>query len=233
MAVTRQLFELQELDDNIESTRKTLDLKKHQLNNRETLDKAAAVLSGEQKTLDELKAQRRNAENEAADINAKINEANKQLYGGRINNPKELGNLQAEVNQLTAQKDQIETTDLGIIDKLEAAEVKVKTLTAEYQKMDANWAAEQIQLAKDIELLTKTLAALQANRQETTATIDQQSLALYESIRKKKKPAVAKVEQGICRACRLSLSASALQKARGGHPVQCGTCGRILFIAQG
>ena len=104
MAVTRQLYELQELDDNIESTRRTLDLKKHQLNNREALDKVAAVLAGEQKNLDELKTQRRNKENEDSDINAKINEANKQLYGGRINNPKELGNLQSEVNQLTAKK---------------------------------------------------------------------------------------------------------------------------------
>ena len=229
MAVTRQLYELQELDDNIESTRKTLDLKKHQLNNREALEKASALLTSEQKTLEEIKTLRRNTENEASDINAKINEANKQLYGGRINNPKELGNLQAEVKQLTAHKDQIETTDLDIIDKLEAAETRVKTLTEAYKKMDANWAAEQVQLAKDVELLTSTLTTLQAERQETTGRIEPASLALYERIRKMKKPAVAKVEQGICRACRLSLSASALQKARGGHPVQCGTCGRILF----
>jgi len=39
------------------------------------------------------------------------------------------------------------------------------------------------------------------------------------------------VEQGICRACRISLSANILQKARSGQPVQCGSCGRILFIS--
>ena len=50
-------------------------------------------------------------------------------------------------------------------------------------------------------------------------------------VSRQKKPAVARVEQGICQACRISLSASGLQHARSGQPVQCGTCGRILYIS--
>ena len=231
MAVTRQLFELQELDDNIEHTRLTLDANKRRLNNREVLDKAAALLAAEQKVLDDYKKQRRDVENQATDINAKINDANKQLYGGRITNPKELTALQADVKQLTDQKDLIETRAIGIIEKLEESEKKAGSLTDELKKLEASWGTEQARLAKDIELLTTTLAALQAERQEASAKIDQQSLALYEGIRKKKKPAVARVEQGICKACRLSVSSTALQKVRGGHTVQCGTCGRILFVS--
>jgi predicted nucleic acid-binding Zn-ribbon protein len=230
MAVTRQLFELQEVDDNIEATRRTLDTKKHALNNREALEKAAAALAAEQKTLDELKARRRSAEVESGDISAKINEANKQLYSGRISNPKELGNLQAEIKQMTAIKDGIETKTLAVIDLQEQIESRVNALTAEYQKMDANWATEQVQLAKDIELLATTLTALGTERLETAAKIDAASLSLYEGIRKKKKPAVAKVEQGICKGCRLSVSAAILQRARAGKAAPCGTCGRILFV---
>jgi len=231
MAVTRQLYELQELDDNIEQTRLTLADCKHRLNNREKLEKAAALLAAEQKILDEVKKQRRDVEAQATDINAKINDANKQLYGGRITNPKELTALQADVKQLTSQKDEIETKVIGIIEKLEDSEKKVKTLTEGLSKMEADWGAEQVQLAKDIELLTKTLSGLQQERIDDTAKIDAQSLGLYERVRRMKKPAVTRVEQGICKACRLSLSSTALQKARGGHPVQCGTCGRILFIS--
>jgi uncharacterized protein len=230
MAVTRQLFELQEVDDNIEGTRQTLDMKKHRLNNREALEKAAAALAAEQKTLDDLKARRRSAEVEAGDINTKINDANKQLYSGRIGNPKELGNLQAEIKQMTAMKDGYETKTLSIIELQEQLEARVKALSAEYQKMDANWATEQVQMAKDIELLTTTLTALHTERLETASKIDAAALALYEGIRKKKKPVVAKVEQGICKGCRLSVSAAILQKARAGKAVQCGTCGRILFV---
>jgi hypothetical protein len=231
MAVTRQLYELQELDNNIEHTRQTLDLKSRQLGNREALEQAGAVLAAEQKTMEDLKRARREDEGEVADVAAKINEANRQLYGGRINNPKELSNLQSDVNMLSNQKDGLETKTLGVMDKLEESEKNVTRLTADFQKLEAAWNAEQEQLGKDIELLKTTLAALLESRKEEASKIDPATLSLYDRIRKMKKQAVAKVERGICQACRLSLSASALQKARGGHPVQCGTCGRILYVS--
>ncbi len=231
MAVTKQLYELQGIDNDIEHTRQTLDLKQHQLGNREALDKAGALLAFEQKTLEELRKQRREAEAEVADINAKINNTNRELYSGRTSNPKELANLQAEVKALMGIKDQIETRTLEIIENLEAADKRVAGLAAEYEKMDTSWRKEQEQLAKDIELLKKTLATLEESRKEAAAKIEPQALNLYERIRRMKKQGVAKVERGICQACRISLSASALQRARAGHTVQCGTCGRILYIS--
>ena len=231
MAVTRQLYELQEIDNDIEHTRQTLDFKTHQLGNRETVDKTGTLLAAEQKNLEEIKYQRRDAETEVTDINNKINETNKQLYSGRTSNSKELSNLQQEVKALTSQKDQMETKTLEIIDNLEAAEKRVADLTAEYQKLDADWNKEQEQLAEDIDLLKKTLISLEESRKEEAAKIEPQCLSLYERIRKMKKQGVAKVERGICQSCRLSLSASALQRARAGQPVPCGTCGRILFIS--
>ena len=231
MAVTRQLYELQEIDTDIEHTRQTLGLKKHQLGSRETIDKAGAVLAAEQKNLEEIKKQRRDAETEVTDINNKINDTNKQLYSNRTSNSKELSNLQQEVKALTNQKDQIETKTLDVIDKMEAAEKRTAVLLADYQKMDADWQKEQALLTKDITLLSQTLATLEETRKEAAGKIDPQSLSLYERIRRMKKTGVAKVERGICQACRLSLSASALQHARSGKAVQCGTCGRILFIS--
>jgi len=231
MAVTRQLFELQELDNDIESTRQTLRLKTNALGNRTAVETAAAMLAAEQKTLEELKRQRRDAEGEVAGLAAKINDANKQLYSGKTSNSKELSNLQQEIKGLTAQKDQIETKTLEIIENLEASDEKVNTMTADYRQMDTDWNALQVQLTKNIELLKNTLAGLEESRKEMAGRIDAAAVALYERIRKMKKQGVARVERGICQGCRLSLSASALQKARAGHPVQCGTCGRILFIS--
>ena len=231
MAVTRQLYELQELDNDIENTRQTLGVKTHQLGNREALEKAGAILAATQKNLDDLKRQRRADEASVADITAKINEVNKQLYGGRVTNSKELSNLQSDVNMLTAQKDGLETKSLEVLEKLGESENKVSTLTADFQKLETMWAAEQEQLGKDIGLLKTTLAALVASRQEAAAKIDPATLNLYELVRKKKKQAVARVEKGICQSCRLTLSASLQQKARAGHPVQCGSCGRILYVS--
>ena len=231
MTLTKQLYELQELDINIENTQQTLDLKTHQVGKREILDLAQSRLNAEQKNLEELKHQRREAEADLDDVTSKINNANQQLYGGRITNPKELANLQHEVNTLKDINDQLETKTLEIIDRVEAAEKTVAAANADYQKLESEWQEEQQQLAADIALLQKNLAELAEKRQLISSQIESPALSLYERVRQQKKQAVSKVEQGICRACRISVSASNLQKARGGQPVQCGSCGRILFIS--
>lgn len=231
MAITRQLYQLQELDIEIEQEEQSLNLKVSQLGVRDVLDSAQNHLASEQKRLSELSRQHRDAEAEVDDLLSKIAAAEEQLYGGRITNPKELSSLQHEVTTMKARSDQLEDKALEIIDQVEAAEQSVAATTSEYRKLEEEWHHQQKQLAIEIEQLKTSLADLKQKRQQLAGQIDSPTIALYEKIRQQKGQAVAKVEQGICRACRISLSASALQKARSGQPVQCGTCGRILFIS--
>jgi len=231
MAITRQLYQLQELDLESEQEEQSLSQKIGQMGNRDVLDSAQSHLESEQQRLNELRHQHRDAEAEVDDLLSKISAAEEQLYGGKVTNPKELSGLQHEVNTMKARSDQLENKALEIIDQVEAAEASVAAATSECQKLEEEWYRQQKQLTDEIEQLKTSLADLKEKRQQLAGQIDAPTVALYERIRQQKKPAVAKVEQGICRACRISLSASALQKARSGQPVQCGTCGRILFIS--
>ena len=164
------------------------------------------------------------------DLLSKIAAAEEQLYGGKITNPKELSSLQHEVNTMKEKSDQLENTALEIIDRVEAAENSVAAATVEFQSLEDKWHHQQQQLSKDIEQLNSRLSDLKQQRQQLSVEIESQAVKLYENIRQNKRPPVAKVEQGICRVCRISLSASELQRARSGQPVQCGSCGRILFL---
>jgi predicted nucleic acid-binding Zn-ribbon protein len=231
VSVTKQLFQLEELDTDIEQTEQSLALKTGQLGKREALDNLQERLTAGEKALEELGHRHHDAEWQVDDALSKIAAAEQQLYGGKITNPKELSSLQHEVNTLKGIGDQLETKALEIIEEVEDAEKNVATLTEEYRKLEEEWRRQQQELTGEIEQLNKNLADLGQKRQQLTGQIEPTALGLYEKIRQQKKPAVAKVEQGICRACRISLSASVLQKARGGQPVQCGTCGRILFIS--
>lgn len=231
MAITRQLFQLQELDIDIEHREQALALKNNQLGKREVLDNARKNLASEQQRLEELKRRHRDAEGEVDDLLEKIASIEKQLYGGKISNPKELSALQHEANTMKAMNEQLENKTLEIIDELETTEKKVASLTEDYQKLEKDWQHEQHQLADEIAGLEKKLTDLKQTRQQLTDQLEPAIVNLYDKIRQQKKQAVAKVEQGICHACRISLSASVLQKARSGQPVQCGTCGRILFIS--
>jgi predicted nucleic acid-binding Zn-ribbon protein len=231
MTVTKQLYQLQELDIEIEQEEQTLNQKVGQLGEREALDNVQSRLASEKEQLEELKHQHRSAEAEVDDLLSKIAAAEEQLYGGKITNPKELSSLQHEVTMMKDKIDQLENRALEKIDQVETAENGVTATTTELKKMEEEWHQQQKQLSSDIEQLKTSLVDLRQKRQRLSEQIEPSAVALYEKIRQQKKQAVAKVEQGICCACRISLSASVLQKARSGQPVQCGTCGRILFIS--
>ena len=231
MAVTRQLYQLQELDLEIEQEEQSLAEKTGQLGAGDVLDAADSRIESEQKTLDELKRQHRDAEAEFDDLLSKITATEEQLYGGKITNPKELSSLQHEVTVMKARSDELENKTLEIIDRVEAAEASLSAATADYKKLEVEWQLQQKQLAVEIDKLKASLDDLKEKRRQLAGQIDSTAIKLYERIRQQKKQAVAKVEQGICRACRISQSASALQRARSGQPVQCGTCGRILYIS--
>ena len=230
MTVTNQLYQLQEIDLEIESTEQTLSQKDSQLGDRQILDIAQGKLASQQQQLEELRHQQHDAEWDVDDLLSKITAAEEQLYGGKITNPKELSSLQHEVNTMKAKSDQLENRALEVIDQVETAEKSVAAATSELQKLEGEWHQQQQQLSDEIAQLKSRLADLQQKRQQLSEEIDSQAVKLYEKIRQQKKQPVAKVEQGICHVCRISLSASELQRARSGQPVQCGSCGRILFL---
>ncbi|OGO24848.1 MAG: hypothetical protein A2144_04040 [Chloroflexi bacterium RBG_16_50_9] len=230
MAVVKQLYQLQELDLEIEAEEQALNQKNSQLGERQALDSAQNQLTSERKHLEELKRQQHSTEWELDDLMSKITTAEKQLYGGKINNPKELASLQQEINIMKSRSDQIETKALEIIDRVEAAEKKVVAANIEFRKIEDEWNRQQKQLSEDIAKIGNQQDDLKQKRQQLSEEIDASAVSLYEKLRKQKRPPVAKVEQGICRGCRISLSSSELQRARGGNAVQCGSCGRILFL---
>ena len=231
MGITNQLYQLQEIDLEIEAEEQALNQKSSLLGDRQVLDDAQDKLTLEQQSLEELRRQHQTAEWEVDDLLSKIAAVEEQLYGGKITNPKELSSLQHEANMMKAKSDELENRALEIIDQVEEAEKSVATAVSDFQKLEEEWHRQQQQLSEEIAQLKSRLSNLKRKRQQLADEIEAEALMLYERIRQQKRPPVAKVEQGICRVCRISLSASELQRARSGYPVQCGSCGRILFIS--
>ncbi len=230
MSVANELYQLQEVDQEIESDEETLNQKVSQLGEKQAILNSREKLSEKQQQLEELKRQQHSAEWEIDSLESKIKAAEEQLYGGKITNPKELSNLQHEIDLLRKNRDEAETNALEIIERVEQAEAALATGIKELKHMENEWQHQQRQLSTGIDELKNKLADLKQKRQTLADTIDPQGMECYERIRKQKKPPVARVEQGICRGCRISLSSSELQRARGGNIIHCSSCGRILFL---
>ncbi len=229
MAVTKQLYDLELLDSEIEREEKAFADNTAKIGDRRLLDAAALQLDGLKKDLAELKTQHRLAEAEVDDLLAKINADETKLYSGKVTSPKELTSLQQEINLEKARGDELENKALAIIDRVEAAETKVNRGIASFEKIEADWNADQQRMKAENEQLTASLGQLRRQRADLVAQLDGETLQLYERIRQQKRPAVSRVEQGICQSCRVAPSGSALQRARSGQPVQC-HCGRILYV---
>jgi len=230
MSVAKQLYRLQEVDLEIESGERALKQVTSQLGDSQAVIKTQKQLELEQKRLEELSRQQRSAEWEIDDVTTKLAAAEEQLFSGRIKIPKELTNLQHEVDAFKARRNQLEEQALEVIDRVEQSEASVAKINSELEKLTADWERQQKQLTDEMEKLKATLADLKAKRQRMAGEIDPSDFEFYQSLRKGKGIAVARVEQGICRGCRISLPTTDLQQARSGNLVQCSSCGRILFL---
>lgn len=230
MSVARQLYQLQEIDLEIADEERKLEQAVSQLGKDDVIVAAQEKLKAARKNLEELQHQQRSLEWEIGDLASKMKAVNDQLYSGRISNPKELANLQHEVELLKAKRDGVETKDLEIMDQVESVEAGVAALSHELEATTTEWQRKQRQLGKEKAALEGSLSDLRQKRGAMTAEIDPKVLTLYEQLRKNKKWAVARVEQGICRGCRISLPTSELQQVRSSALVQCGSCSRILYL---
>jgi predicted nucleic acid-binding Zn-ribbon protein len=231
MSVVKQLYQLQEVELEIESNEQALAQIASQLGESQAVVRARTKLKLEQQHLEELRRQQHAAEWEIEDLVSKLTTAEGKLYSGRIKNPKELTNLQHEVDGLRVRRDQLEDKALAIMDRVELSTTSVDTLSNELKTLEAEWHSQQQQLSTNMEQLKTTLSDLKHKRQLLSVKIDPQAIELYQGLKKQRRQAVAKVEQGICRGCRISLPTTELQRARGDSLVQCSSCGRILFLA--
>lgn len=230
MSIARQLYQLQEIDLEIADEEGKLAQVAGRLGKNEVVVAAQEKLDAEKEKLEEWQRQQRSLEGEIDDLAGKIKGVDEQLYSGRINNPKELSSLQHEVELLKAKRDQLETKDLELMEQVESVETSAAALKQELQEITLAWQREQEQLRQEKAALESSLSDLKQQRQALAAETDAQVLALYDKLRKNKGWAVARVEQGICRGCRISLPSSELQQARSGALVQCGSCSRILYL---
>jgi predicted nucleic acid-binding Zn-ribbon protein len=230
MSIAGQLYQLQDVDLEIESTGQALGRLTSQLGDNHVVLEAKTRLASTQQRLDELQHRQRDAEAETDDLGSKLKAVEEQLYGGRINNPKELTSLQHEAELFKAKRNQLEDGVLAIMNEVEQAETGVALAGTELQQLETDWHQQQQRLAAEIETLKSKLSELGHKRGTLSSAIDSSATAVYDELRKQRGQAVARVEQGICRACRISLPSSDLQQVRSSNLVRCSSCGRILFL---
>jgi len=229
----KQLYELQEVDLEIDANRETLSEVLSRLGESEVLDEVRLSLARDEEKLVELQRTQKEVEREVEDLQAKAAMATDKLYGGTVKNPKELTSLQEQLSNFKRKIGDGDDKTLDIMSEVEAAQKEVSLKRNEVTKIEEEWQAEQASLSQEQTELSVALTTLEPRRKELASRLDTLSLELYEALRQKRQGrAVAKLERGMCQGCRIALPMSELQRARMGQElVQCGSCERILYVS--
>jgi len=231
MSSAKRVFELQQVEQAIQTRLKSLDDLNRQLAHNEAFEKAGAELADATGNQKELEKQYKELDWEAEEIRRNLIPINDKLYSGRIKNPKELLGYEQEAEMLKARLGKKDDVLLDLMEKMEAGKGSLKVLREKFAAAERLWQQEQQELKGQIELLKTELADLENKRKEALAAVDREALTSYENIKKTKGQAIVKVEQGRCLGCRVMLSVSELQRVKGCTIVTCSNCGRILYLS--
>jgi uncharacterized protein len=161
----------------------------------------------------------------------KLQQSESSLYGGKIHNPKELQDLEAEIKILKASLQQLEEKQF---DQMLVSEQLLKN-QMECERRLAVAFDEHTRLAQTLSAesddIHRQLDRIQKERDALTVSIDTDTLEVYNRLRKTKAGIpVTQVEENTCDKCGAEITQLVWQKARITNDLYfCGTCGRIIY----
>ncbi len=231
MSAAFGLFRLQQVDNRITQMEARRRKIQETLENDSELQAALHKLKAAELDAHRMEQQRRIAEEGARDQHIKIQQAESSLYGGKVQNPKELQDLQADVASLKRHLASIEEQELDAMIKLEAAQAAIQSAQQELGRIQSRLGEENGHLLDELDALARDLLSLETERQAALGSIEARALKIYDGLRQERRGvAVAEIGDSACGGCGTTLTAALQQSARHAPDlVYCPTCGRILF----
>jgi len=224
---------LQDTDQEWDEKGRRYQLVRKLLTDTSELDRIRATWQQTQHDLARNRADLKNIELEMASLQAKQQEVQDGLYGGRIRNPKDLETLQKESAILKQRLSHLEDTALSLMSSVDELEQKERDEGTAFSEADHKAAADQISLNQEYAVLRARLQELLERREKLRGALVGTDLALYDDLRIKKSGTVlAPMLESSCQVCRVSVpSRKASLAVSGDEIVLCEGCGRILFSA--
>jgi uncharacterized protein len=232
MTTAADVLALQETDLALDRARARLTEVEAQLGETGELIAAREAANERQEVVNVLRSRLTDAEWSVDEVRGKANEVESKLYGGTVRNPKELSDLNDDLSSLKTQVARREDTLLTVLVEIEEEEASLAAANTALVEAESVWRQNEAELLNEKSNLEREIVSQESIRQERLPAVDASSLRLYQLLRERHRgQAVAGVERGMCRGCRITLPMSVLQKARSGVGlVQCVSCERILLV---
>jgi predicted nucleic acid-binding Zn-ribbon protein len=165
-------------------------------------------------------------------VRARMDKDQQRLDAGQVGSPRELENLQHEIESLKRRQGDLEDVELEVMERREAVQRRLQeikrereqvalSLDATEQRRDSTWA----EIDAENEKAT-------SQRTELAASLPSDLIELYEKVRSSSGGiGAAALHRGRCEGCHLQLNTTDLNRLRDAPPddvVRCEECRRIL-----
>jgi len=155
------------------------------------------------------------------------------LYSGKVKNPKELQDLQAEISSLQRQYLSLENTQLQIMMNMEVDQKDYELLCMKFNEVEQEFLFKNRILIEESDILLKEIERLDAEKKAAESSISTVDLAYYNKLRiQRGGVAVSTITEGACNSCGATLTPAQQQAVKS--PEQtfcCPSCGRMLYAA--
>ncbi len=225
------LFLLQQIDLQLDA----LFRRENEINagiaNRTAIQGAETALQQAASDLESAEAKLKDIENKIKTARIKMQQSEGSLYGGKIQNPKELQDLQNEITLLKKQIATLEEDEFNAL--VHVDEKQTSELSAKHSLEHALADKDNDRECFGTELAEQKLSLdrLNSERSALIANIDAALLAIYDKLRKTKLGIpVTQVEDNTCEKCGAEITQAEWQRARISSDLcYCPTCGRIIY----
>lgn len=230
MRTTKALHQLQMVDSELLDLKNRLREARALMQESQELIAARGAHEDAVRAVAEWESRLRDLELRLRGVTDKIAETEQRLYSGRVQNPKELANLQQEQQNLVRTRHDLEDQVLMAMGQVEESEKTLERLARERAKIEAQWRAQYDEAAKTVQATLAQVAERTATRKDLVDQVPPQDLSLYEELlRKKGGRAVVMLVGQSCQGCRVTIPLNkAYQVRKGDTVITCMTCGRIL-----
>ncbi|MCP4358577.1 MAG: hypothetical protein GY796_11220 [Chloroflexi bacterium] len=230
MTQVHQIYKLQETDIEIREKKQRLGVVLQTLNGPGWLLQAKERNNTADADLQHVQSQYNIHNLELKSLRQKAKSSENRLYSGKVTNPKELADLQGEIESLGRRASVQEDDVLEAMIMLEDAETEKVTATEMLTQAETRWEKVSVELETEKTELAVRLNTLLSLRQEQAKALTATTLIEYEHLAQKKGgTAVSRVRGELCLGCRTTISANKIKEAREGKKIYCGSCGRIIY----
>jgi len=190
---------------------------------RAALDRSEQALAECERTLRQ-RSQARQAQQ------ARIEDEERKLYGGRITAPREVQALQREVDSFKRQLDKLDDSVLEAMLAKDAATAARDAARAALAAAEAAAERQGASLAAERTKLSAAISRLDARRAGVLGAVRPDDQAVYDRLRQAKAGrAVAELQGRACMSCGIELPVDEAHRAQAGRDlVFCTGCGRIV-----